>query len=288
MEIKCLPATRSSCQEFVETTVEDRSETGAVHPVTGDVPLSILDLNDDCLELIFRHLNLKQLLNVTGAHPRFLTACRRTYSQNFKHNEITISAYQTTYVEYPRVLYLLGDVILCLRITYDQFNTHGHFNRRIHDAILQHCGDTLTEATFNHIQPTMQINQPFRQLRKLNFNQGCVGQILSEFNTWFPKLCSLEFFFCKTADTKCIEQTFPNLLHFTVAHHNFTFHNLRVFLDLNPQLRTFTIYNYDRELISQLHTHTKSKFQSLTTKFETYPCYFAFDSPLNGIQHLNN
>lgn len=280
MEIKCLSATTSLCEQcvFVETTVADRFESDSVHPVAVDVPLCILDLNDDCLELIFRNFNLKELFNVTVTHPRFLTACRRIFSQQFKHKEITISAHQTTSIEYPHVLHRLGDVISLLRITYDHFNIHTHFNHRIHDAIQRHCSDTLIEATFNHIQPTMQLNQAFPQLRKLNFNQGCVGQTMSDFNTWFPKLCSLQFFFCKTIHTQCIEHTFPNLLHFTVAHHNFTFHNLRAFLDLNPQLRTFTIYNYDRNLISQLDAYTRLKLKSLTTKFETYPCYFAFDS----------
>lgn len=285
MDIECLSA--SSREESVQTTVAKCLKIGAVHPVTVDVTLSILDLNDDCLEQIFRNFNLKQLFNVTVTHSRFVTACRRIFSQQFKHKEIPIFIHQTTSIEYPQIFHRLGDAISFLRITYDRFNIHRHFNHRIHDAIIRHCSDTLIEATFNHIQPTMQINQAFQQLRKLNFNQGCVGQTMSDFNTWFPKLCSLQFFFCNTINTQCIERYFPTLQHFTCAHHNFTFENLRSFLDLNPQLRTFTIYNYDRNLISQLDAYTRLKFQSLTTKFETYPCYFAFDSNYNDVQHLN-
>lgn len=276
MEIKCLSVTRS-CRKSVDTNVGMKLLSD-INSVFCDVPLSILNLNDDCLEQIFLNINLKDLFHVILAHTRFHTACRRVFVHRFKHREISISAFQSTYSEYPEVLSVLGDVISLVRITYDRFNAHENFDHRIHDAIIRHCSDTLTEATFNHIRPTMHTNHVFRCLRKLHFNQGCVGQIMSNFNKWFPELISLQFFFSQTINTKCIEQTFPKLLHFTVAHQHFTFHNLRTFLDLNPQLLTFTVYNYDRHLITQLDNYTRLHFKSLTTKFESYPCYFAFDN----------
>lgn len=272
MEIKYLSS--SLCQEQVENSRDDD-----VNRVSRDGPLNIVDVNDDCLEAIFINLSLKQLFDVAICHRRFLTATRRAFLKNFKHNEITIVVCQTIHSERPEIFNLLGDIMQSIRITYDRYNSLiGHVaNRSIHNAIVRYCSDTLTAATFNHIQPEMTINRPFRQLRVLNFNHGCVGRTMSEFNKYFPQLNSLQFFFCKTENTRCIEHTFVNLHHFTAAHHNFTFHNLRIFLDRNTQLKTFTIYNYDRQLIGQLDEYTRNKFKSLTTKFETYPCYFAFD-----------
>lgn len=278
MEISCL-STRL-CQKDFQEDLRD-SLTGAIYLNNRDGSLSILDLNDDCLGEIFMNLNLKQLYDVATVHCRFVAACRRTFSKKYKNKEITISVYQTNRPDYPMVLCLLGDVISQLRVTYYRFDNHTpdeHNNIGIHDAITRHCSNTLTEVTFNHIHPTMAINKPFRNLKKLSFNQGCVGQIMSQFNKWFPILASIEFFFCTTINTKCIEQTFSNLEHFTVAHHNFTFDNLRTFLDLNPQLNSFTVYNYDHKLIHQLEQYTKLKYKLLQTKFEIYPCSFSFNN----------
>lgn len=275
MEISCLST--SLCFEYIKKRLAN-SLTVATYPPNRDISLSITDLNDDCLEEIFMNLNLNHLFNVTVTHRRFLNACRRVFYKKYKNNEITISVYQTIQPQYVDVLCLLGDMIAHLRVTFDRFDDFGNFNNRIHTAIVQHCSETLTEITFNHILPTMEINKPFQNLEKLNFNHGCVGRTMSEFKMWFPKLQSIQFFFCETLNTNCIERNFPTLEHFTVAHHNFTFQNLQIFLDLNPQLKSFTVYNYDRSLISRLQKYTEFKFRSLRTTFETYPCYFSFNN----------
>lgn len=278
MEIACLST--SLCREYFQKDLKN-GLTGDIYDVNRDVvPLSIIELNDDCLEEIFMNLNLKQLFEVATVHPRFLIACRRAVSKKYRRKEIAISVHQHTHPNYPKVLYMLGDVISRVRITYDSLNSNasGNFNNGLHDAIICHCSGTLTEATFNHIHPTMEVNKTFSCLTKLHFNQGCVGSSMSEFNMWFPKLVSLQFFFCKTIDKKCIEQTFPNLEHFTVAHHNFTFDNLCRFLDYNQQLKSFAVYSYDFNLIRQLEEYTRLKFKSLHTKFEIYPCYFSFNN----------
>lgn len=274
MEIECLSSTHLNSKS-VKKNVAVVSSVKIEFP---DAPLNIVNLNDDCLEAIFMNLTLKDLFHVIVTHTCFLTACRRIFVHKFKHKELTLSAFQTTYFEYPMVLSLLGDIVTCLRITYHRSAEYKYIDHQLHNTIIRYCSDTLTVATFNHIQSTMHINQQFQSLRKLHFNQGCVGQTMSNFNKWFPKLTNLQLFFCKTINKQCIEETFPNLKHFTVAHHNFTFNNLRTFLDLNPQLVTFTVYSYDHQLISQLDTYTRLQFKSLTTKFETYPCYFAFNN----------
>lgn len=275
MEISCL-STNLCRKYFSENAKSGTIPTVCLQP-NCVVRLSILDLDDDCLEEIFMHLNVKQLFDVIRAHTHFLAAGRRVLSKKFKHNEITVSIFQPIYFEYPEILHLVGDVMWHLRITYDRFSA-GNFNTKIHDAVVCYCSDTLIEVTFNHIQPTMGINKTFLNLKRLNFNHGCVSFTMSEFNKWFPKLCSLQFFFCTTINKQCIEQAFPHLHHFTVAHNSFTFENLRTFLDLNPQLKTFTVYSYDRKLICQLEEFTRAKHTLLATKFETYPCYFSFDN----------
>lgn len=267
MEIKCV-ATSSGQESEASVFIETASNC--------DRTLSILDLNDDCLEVIFMKCNLKQLFSVIVAHPHFLTACRRIFSKQYKHKEITLQA-----INFPNadVLRLLGDIVQYSRVNYDRINAiENKNNHKIHDALVQYCSNNLIKATFNNIQSAMQVDRVFRHLNQLSFNHGCVGQTMTEFNKWFPNLNRLEFFFCETVDTRCIEHTMPKLQHFTTAHHNFTLKNLQQFLDLNPQLKTFIVYHYDRILISQLDAYTRLKFKSLTTKFETYPCYFAFDT----------
>lgn len=267
MEIKCVAT--SLCQKSVAGVFIDSAPNR-------DRSLSILDLNDDCLEVIFMNCNLKQLFSVIVVHTHFLTACRRIFTKQYKHKEITLQAIN---FKNSDVLYLLGDIVQYLRVNYDRMNANENKNNhKIHDAIVQYCSNNLIAATFNNIQSAMHVDRVFHHLKQLSFNHGCVGETMSEFNKWFPNLNRLEFFFCKTIDKRCIEHTFPKLKHFTVAHHNFTLKNLQTFLDLNPQLQTFTVYSYDRIFISQLDAYTRLKCKSLTTKFETYPCYFAFDT----------
>lgn len=259
MEIKCV--TTSLCRQ--ESIASNREHS-----------LSILDLNDDCLEVIFENCNLKQLFSVIVAHTHFLTACRRIFAKQYKYKEITIHA---SNIENTDVLYFVGDIVRFLRVNYDRNSSaKSENNQKIHDAIVQHCSNNLMEITFNNIESTLQVDRVFQRLEQLSFNHGCLGQTMTEFNKWFPNLNCLEFFFCKIIDTQCIEHKFPRLQHFTVAHQNFTLKNLQTFLDLNPQLQTFIVYSYDRMLISQLDAYTRLRFKSLTTKFETYPCYFAF------------
>ena len=280
MEISCLPTRQ--CLKYFQVDLKPRlTDTPSICQTNCDaVPLtSIIDLNDDCLEAIFVHLNIRQLFVVATVHARFLIACRRALLKNYKNKEVVISVHQSMHPDYTKAFHLMGDVISRVRITYGHSDeTAGNFNDEIHDAIVNHCTDTLTEVAFNHIHPTMEINKSFQSLKKLHFNQGCVGKNFSEFNKWFPKLVSLEFFFSKTINARCIEQRFPHLEHFTVAHHNFSIENLRSFLDQNQQLKSFTVYSYDYNLIQQLDEYTRAQFTSLYTKFEIYPCYLSFNN----------
>lgn len=273
MEIECV--TTSLCQESIASNKVVTSDFIEFTPNCKH-SLSVLDLNDDCLEVIFSNCNLKQLFSVIVAHPHFVAACRRVFAKQFKHKEITLRA---TNGETADVLHHVGDIVQYLRVNYDRNDaSKSGSNWKIHNAIAQHCSNNLIEATFNNIEAALQADRVFHQLEQLCFNHGCVGQTMTEFNKWFPSLRRLEFFFSKTVDVRCIEHTFPNLLHFTVAHQNFTLKNLQTFLDLNPQLQTFTVYNCDRMLITRLDAYTRLHFKALTTKFETLPCYFAFDT----------
>lgn len=271
MEIKCLPT--NLCQKSaVANSLIDIIDSQP----NCDRSLSILDLNDDCLEVIFMNFDLKQLFNVIVTHPHFSIACRRIISKRYKYKEVTFHAND---LKNPEVFYFIGDIVQRVRVNYDQNNAIKSVNnRKMHDAIVQHCSNTLIEATFNNIESTQHVNRVFHRLQQLKFNHGSVGPSLTQFNKWFPNLNRLELFFCEIIDKQCIEHSFLQLQHFTVAHHNFTLRNLQKFLDLNPQLQTFTVYSYNRALISQLDAFTRLKFKSLTTKFEIYPCYFAFDT----------
>lgn len=236
--------------------------------------MRLTDLNGDCLEEIFTYLSMKQLFAVAISDMDLVNACRRVFVRRFKCKEVNISIHHSDYKDFPQVLSLFGDIISYLRVTYDQFDVDGVSNEMIHNSIAKYCNKSLIELTFNNIQSTMQISTVFHNVEKLSFNHGCINQL--QLATWFPKLQCLQFFFNKTTNTKCIEEMFPLLDELTVAHHIFTVENLKMFLDLNSQLKRFIVYNYDRKVISDLEEYTKIKCQSLHTKFEVYPCYFSF------------
>lgn len=238
--------------------------------------MRLIDLNSDCLEQIFMYLSLQQLFTVAICNTDLAVACRRVFYRKFRHKEIIVSVHQMEYKQFPYILNIFGDVIQYVRVTYDQFDNHRILNQLIHRSIGKYCSETLTELTFNNIQPTMAITTTFSNVQRLSFNQGCIGQL--QIPQCFPNVRCLQFFFSEVQYPKCIEQIMPSLEELTVAHNSFSVGNLKTFLDRNLQLRKFCVYNYNRQVISELEEYTKVNFESLTRKFEVYPCYFGFKS----------
>lgn len=238
--------------------------------------MRLIDLNSDCLELIFMHLSMKQLFTVAMCDANLAVACRRVFYRKFRHKELIVTAHHLEYTQFPHILSIFGDIIRYVRVTYDRFDANWMASERIHRSVERFCCDTLTELTFNNILPTMDIRSVFVNVQKLSFNQGCIGHL--EIGKCFPQLRCLQFFFSEVIWPECIEAELPSLDELTVAHNSFSVDNLKGFLHRNPQLKKFCVYNYNRQVISDLKDYTKANFASLTLKFEIYPCYFAFKS----------
>lgn len=237
--------------------------------------LNIIDLNDDCLEEIFMYLNMKQLFDLVTIHSNFISVCSRIFHRKYRNHEINISSHNMdSFKRFPRVLKSLSNVITSLRVTFDRFDVLS--NELLHRSIMENCAETLCELTLNGIQPALVMRTTFPNLKKMSFNQGRLTVSHTELRKCFPNIRRLQLFFCQTEDPGFFEQTIPTLEEFTVAHHNSTFAQLSRFLELNPQLKSFIVYNFDRNLISKLSEYAYLKFQHLDTKFEVLPCYFAF------------
>lgn len=236
-------------------------------------PLKIINLNDDCLEEIFMYLNMRQLFNTMTTHPNFSNACHRIFRRKYKCREISIMSHQLTSMDLEMILKMLGNVIYSLRVTFNRCDMIS--NHLIYRSIIKYCSETLTEITFNHIESTMKCDVQFPNLVKLSFNQGHLSESITKFNHLFPKLRILQMFFCKTDDLMWCKQSVPALEEFSVAHHNSTFDQLATFLDLNRQLKWFTVYNSDRKLINKLNAYVKLKFTNLNVKYEVFPCYIS-------------
>lgn len=258
-------------------------EANSIQPPTGSTrtngyneccALNIIDLNDDCLEEIFMYLNMKQLFDLVTIHSNFVTICSRIFHRKYRNHEINISSHNMNlYKRFPRVLKLLNNVITSLRITFDRFDILS--NELIHRSIIENCAETLCELTLNNIQPALMMRTTFPNLKKISFNQGRLTFSHIELRKSFPNIRCLQLFFCQTEESGFFAQTIPTLKEFTVAHHNSTFAQLSRFLELNSQLKSFIVYNYNQNLISKLSEYAKLKFQNLHTKFEVLPCYFA-------------
>lgn len=237
--------------------------------------LNIIDLNDDCLEEIFIYLTVKELFDLVSIHSNFVSVCLRIFHRKYRKHEINISSHNMDlYKRFPRILKSLSNVITSLRITFDRFDVLS--NELIHRSIMENCDQTLCELTLNNIQPALVMRTTFPNLKKMSFNQGRLTGSHIELQKCFPNIRCLQLFFCQTEDNGFFEQTLPTLEEFTVAHHNSTFGQLSRFLELNPQLKSFIVYNYNQNLIGKLSEYAKLNFQNLHTTFEVLPCYFAF------------
>lgn len=237
--------------------IENEGELEQIEPKE---QVNITDVNEDCLVMIFGHLDFPSLVNVGISSPFLLDAAKVALHR--KYGGINkkpiycfvagnyINWYQgTVYVRgFKQCLQFLrcfGEDISYLKVDY---NVYKH-SARIDQYIGKYCGDRLT--SLNMIcSPAALVNieEPFNSLQNLSIDRCKLGQQLMRLSTLFPKIRSLKIVLSSgIGRVRGINTHFPQLEHISVGidYKNrsvgLSQQNLSMILHDNPQLCSLEI-----------------------------------------------
>lgn len=191
----------------------------------------ITDVNVDCLEKIFEHLNLTDLNNVAETDVHFFTAARLVYKR--LHVSKTVKIYDSSHMvsvyedsetdghivdatatsflaNFGNIFCFLcdknskakfwhhsGDLVQTLRLDYTQQlreKDNRHHWRRTERAIFKHCTKTLTEIHLINCHGNVleEIRQPFENVTNVYIYDFMAEPTTVKLTQWFPNTIELE------------------------------------------------------------------------------------------------
>lgn len=225
---------------------------------TDEIAKQLSDLHDDYLELIFDWLDLNDLMTMMKVDERFHQPIERTFNRKFgvkllitmylrdareKHsNELTLRAVDKIIA----FLQCFGSLIANLTVIFDKSKSDDCMS--IEQSVVEHCVKLKElhlklgrKAAFDFIA------KPFAQLEVLRIVHGHLGEAMSRFGDWFPKLQTLEIDHVTVADRIYIQGTLPFLEHLEIdvkllkPKKRFSQKNIDAAINLNPRLRSIRL-----------------------------------------------
>lgn len=228
-------------------------------PTTKPPELKIDDLSDELLVKIFEWLDFADLLHVANATKKLRGAAGQIYAPKYAHKSIKYHANPSSSAKIDErpTTFEVNDTRTCLFI----FRAFGEYLAKLHldlhaigthrteamsNALNEYCAKSLNELEMHHAPEHSIIAGKFPNLTILRVNGGILGGKLAQFKELFPMLHVLELSNIKTEHRKCIERTFPKLVHLKVhieTHEGMDFlkSNVKAAIDVNPQLRSLCI-----------------------------------------------
>lgn len=217
----------------------------------------LTDLHDDYLRLIFKLLELNDLLALMQVSKRFQDPVTSVFASKYPTKEVTIT-FNNYSRERSEILVLkemplitpflryFGHSISKLRVQFDEKNPKQSL--AIEKSVLAYC-DGLKELELQNCRNGAfdAIETPFNSIEVFRFISGFLGGNISQFDKWFPKLRSLKISNATVANKYCIVETLPCLEHLDIkigaASKKFSRENVDDAIRSNPQLLSFRLNN---------------------------------------------
>lgn len=171
-------------------------------------PTKMIDLDDDCLERIFHHLDLISLFNVAVANEWMRPAARSVYKRPFGHKPSFIADYTRSSDAEPyecdNTIHVHGlkaclQYLRCLSSSIsDLYIWYGNWNkvkcRHIDQYINKYCANSLTVIGFldKPIISTHHFEKPFDNVQEVYISDVNLYNQLASFLPCFPNLSSLK------------------------------------------------------------------------------------------------
>lgn len=232
-----------------------------------DKPPALDNLLYDCLEQIFKLLDLASLLNVAGTCKRLQAAASTKFAHDYGNRTVYLcqATSDNVYRFSPGILTpnhgairinglerclpflrCFGGEISSLEIDYSGIvgSQKHHLDRYIN----QYCADTLTTFSCRngHAFASESFLKPFKCVDNVSLSSFNLGDNLKNFVHWFPNVQHLRMI-TMTIDENAIAVPFPNLKHLYVyinkkTRTDFSNNNIVNLLHANPQLDTLELY----------------------------------------------
>lgn len=270
----------------------------------------ITDLNDDCLEHIFKKLNFVDLVNVAHTCKRFKWPVELAYASKYGKTNVTIKYWKCDknklYEEgvwdhgwygnkvYDllfalRLLRCFGQFIPELTVDYLSSGPEKHLDC-LDEYVNEYCADSLKKIQLKHApeKAMNHLKQPFAIVESVSFHFGRLENSIIDFNKWFPRMQTLNFWDSYPVNTSCIQHHFPNLDDLSLCSYfeNDTFNRTNIIevLRLNPQLKRLCLRG---ELVNVAFIQSISEYlQSIDTL--SIGCNQNFFETIDGVIHFQN
>lgn len=200
-----------------------------IHPIAQhntDLPMSLIDLNVDCILKIFRFLSLADVVLVSEVCQLFQDLAIQTFKSEWKTKIIRLSnESKCSKLESTAILRNFGSQLQKVLIVF-----HKHRNDTFFNMIIDKCSSQLTQVVFSS---TCVNVEPEKILNKNN---------MLRFNAKFVNLTSLRFGnnTDDLTEPKCIEQPFPALQELSLFGYPFKNRNIQHFVKSNLQIKSLS------------------------------------------------
>lgn len=245
--------------------------------------LKITDLDVNCLEVMFNHLNISDLLNVADSNETLKRAAGMVFLRRYSEKKIwlhkprlSINRKLHVYSENImiedlktclQILRCFGDLIGKLEITEEEVSSDWEFtekfgiNQIIHNAIMTYVNDFCSKSLKQFalvMVPKSALNQlkkPFVALETLQLFSCCLSKNLLSLDVLFPNLQNLSLNFNKVDDATIIQEHWPHLKLFEVNIDRWNIQQKHVeeMLRVNPKLQSLKISSgWDADILKSV------------------------------------
>lgn len=212
-----------------------------------------IDLHDDYLELIFRWLNLNDLMTMMKVEERFHQSIERTFFKKYgkKFTVTMCSRNMNTNALVFRELSKIKPFFQCFGASIEKLTVIFDENKSdqcmaIEQSIVEYCVK-LKELNLTLCRKGAfdDIAKPFDTLEVLRFRSGYLGDTLSQLGKWFPNLQTLKMDDVTFPDQICINGTIPFLqrldINMGVRPKKISPKNMDGAIGFNSQLRSIRL-----------------------------------------------
>lgn len=224
----------------------------------------LTDLSDSCLDQIFKHLSIADLISISQTSQRCKSVGRKVFETKYSNKTARVSdkyiyyeEVQVNRISFPSIalLKVFGDLIKKLNVQYKE-SSHHRIDYHLESAIAAYCRKSLIEIALDNIGEGgfHEINDVFENVKRVQLNGGFGACLIRKFNRLFPNATDLELFGLKFnlgQDSACVHQTFKSVTYLAMLEYNsskdpitvntFTVKNVKNAVMLNPQLKSLMV-----------------------------------------------
>ncbi|XP_031638036.1 uncharacterized protein LOC116350389 [Contarinia nasturtii] len=228
-----------------------------------EVPLELMEVNDDCLESIFQNLHWKDMFNMAVSDERFLTSLRFAFFRQYRKKRVTLRAGALRTVDNTGAT---SKITIDASAFFEYFGSntlklaikHLDSNQvKVEESLLKNCTSSVVDLQLFECKLCFeQIKKPFHKVDSLVLKSTTIGENLSRLGIWFPKLVTLKLENVKTSHPESLEKRWPALKHLVICDNKgkIPLSTIETMLHVNPQLKSLHLYrDYNADFLQSIN-----------------------------------